>query len=94
MPSEILKVFVPGAVPAPAAAPWAASIAASVFNALQRPWPKRWRAGVLASWRALEDHGRHRGQQELLRLVQRYAVTDPEIARQIRAAAQGLAAPR
>lgn len=56
----------------------------------------RWRAHVgriaVAIWRGLEDYGRARAQHELRALHDRWSVTDPALARQLREAGAFLGA--
>jgi hypothetical protein len=63
------------------------SFGADVSRAAQ---PGSWRMRVgrvaLAIWRALEDYGRARAQHELRALHDRWSVSDPTLARQLREA--------
>jgi|SoimicmetaTmtHMC_FD_contig_31_3470227_length_613_multi_2_in_0_out_0_2 hypothetical protein len=48
------------------------------------PWRARLRRAGVAIWRALEAYGNARAQHELRALHDRWAVSDPALARQLR----------
>jgi hypothetical protein len=64
------------------------SLGADVSRAAQprAPWRARGRRFALAIWRGLEAYGSVRAQHELRALNDRWAVSDPALAQQLREA--------